>query len=206
MSVPGGFGAPVGTAQAAASAGDPSPIGNRAASLKTGPEELPYPGRQIEGGKVAGHVEQFQAKEWHYVADDDPRRACAAIPKAAPQPRSGDDDFRGETIRAGAASEIRSITAHLRQIGPAPQIRAPESGRNRRGFHTAASEIVWPTETLIRTGANRQRRWSKALVRHGADPALSLARALEVSAGDIRVSEGAGVRAYGQYGPQPSPQ
>ena len=28
----------------------------------------------------------------------------------------------------GAASEIRSITAHLRQIGPAPQIRAPESG------------------------------------------------------------------------------
>jgi hypothetical protein len=32
-----------------------------------------------------------------------------------------------------------------------------------------------------------QTRWSKALVRHGADPGLALARVLEVSAQDIRV-------------------
>jgi len=50
--------------------------------------------------------------------------------------------------------------------------------------------MAWPTETLIGPGEpppNRQRRWSKALVRHRADPAVALARVLEVSAGDIRV-------------------
>ena len=40
--------------------------------LQTDPEELPDRCRQIEGGKVAGHVEQLQAKERHDVADDDP--------------------------------------------------------------------------------------------------------------------------------------
>lgn len=32
---------------------------------------MPHPRRQIEGGNVAGHVEQLQAKERHDVADDD---------------------------------------------------------------------------------------------------------------------------------------
>jgi hypothetical protein len=30
---------------------------------KAGPEELPHPRRQIEGGNVAGHAGQFQAEE-----------------------------------------------------------------------------------------------------------------------------------------------
>jgi hypothetical protein len=37
--------------------------------------------------------------------------------------------------------------------------------------------------------AGRRGRWSKALVRHGADPAVALARVLEVSAGNIRVRD-----------------
>jgi hypothetical protein len=35
--------------------------------------------------------------------------------------------------------------------------------------------------------AGRRGRWSKALVRHGADPRVALAGVLGVSAGDIRV-------------------
>jgi len=42
--------------------------------------------------------------------------------------------------------------------------------------------IVPPTETL--TG---QTSWSKALVRHGADPRTALAGVLGVSAGEIRL-------------------
>jgi hypothetical protein len=38
--------------------------------LQIDPEELPDPRRQIEGGNIAGYVEQLQAEEWHYVADD----------------------------------------------------------------------------------------------------------------------------------------
>ena len=36
-----------------------------------------------------------------------------------------------------------------------------------------------------------QTSWSKALVRHGADPGVAIAEVLGVSAGDIRVREGA---------------
>jgi hypothetical protein len=35
----------------------------------------------------------------------------------------------------------------------------------------------------------RRRRWSKALVRHGADPRAALAEVLGVSAEDIRVRD-----------------
>ena len=38
-----------------------------------------------------------------------------------------------------------------------------------------------------------QTRWSKALVRHGADPAVALAGVLEVSPKDIQVRKGARV-------------
>ena len=40
--------------------------------LQTDPKELPHPRRQIEVGEPAGHAEQFQAEERHYVANDDP--------------------------------------------------------------------------------------------------------------------------------------
>jgi hypothetical protein len=43
---------------------------------------------------------------------------------------------------------------------------------------------------LTRARPSCQTRWSKALVRHGADPAVALAGVLEVSAEDIRVREG----------------
>ena len=33
---------------------------------------MPHPRRQVEGGHVAGHVEQFQPEERHDVADDNP--------------------------------------------------------------------------------------------------------------------------------------
>jgi hypothetical protein len=33
------------------------------------------------------------------------------------------------------------------------------------------------------------RRWSRALVRHGVDPRVALARVLEVGAGNIRVRD-----------------
>jgi hypothetical protein len=33
----------------------------------------------------------------------------------------------------------------------------------------------------------RQRRWSKALVRHGADPRIALAAVLKIAAEDIQV-------------------
>ena len=42
--------------------------------LQADPKELPEPRRQIEGGDIAGHVEQFQAKKLHDVADDDQAR------------------------------------------------------------------------------------------------------------------------------------
>ena len=38
--------------------------------------------------------------------------------------------------------------------------------------------------------AGRRGRWSKALVRHGADPRAALAEVLGVAAADIRVREG----------------
>ena len=38
----------------------------------------------------------------------------------------------------------------------------------------------------------RRRRWSRALVGHGADPRMALATALEIAAKDIQVREGAG--------------
>ena len=38
----------------------------------------------------------------------------------------------------------------------------------------------------------RQRRWSKALVRHGADPRIALAAVLGVAAEDIQVREASG--------------
>jgi len=41
-------------------------------TLLASPEKLPRPGRQIEGGHVAGYVEQLQTKERHHAADDDP--------------------------------------------------------------------------------------------------------------------------------------
>jgi hypothetical protein len=40
-------------------------------SLQANPEELPHPRRQVEGGNIAGHSEQFQAEQRHEVADDD---------------------------------------------------------------------------------------------------------------------------------------
>ena len=41
-----------------------------AALLEADPEELPHPRRQIEGGNVAGHVEQIRAEERQDVGDD----------------------------------------------------------------------------------------------------------------------------------------
>ena len=38
--------------------------------LEADPEELPHPRRQIEGGNVAGHVEQIRAEERQDVGDD----------------------------------------------------------------------------------------------------------------------------------------
>jgi hypothetical protein len=52
------------------------PISAPAPSLQGDPEELPHPCRQLEGGNVAGHVEQFHAKERHEVADDDHDLEC----------------------------------------------------------------------------------------------------------------------------------
>ena len=52
----------------------PSRLGLEARPLQDDPEELRHPRRQIEGGHVAGHVEQLQAEERHYVADDDPNQ------------------------------------------------------------------------------------------------------------------------------------
>jgi hypothetical protein len=51
--------------------GGKSPINRPSRSLQADPEELPHPRRRVEGGNVAGHVEQLQAKERHDVADDD---------------------------------------------------------------------------------------------------------------------------------------
>jgi hypothetical protein len=36
-----------------------------ASLLQADPEQMPHPRREIEGGHVAGHVEQFQAEERH---------------------------------------------------------------------------------------------------------------------------------------------
>jgi hypothetical protein len=47
---------------------------------------------------------------------------------------------------------------------------------------------VWGGFTDYRR-SGRQRRWSKALVRHGADPGLALAGVLEVAADDIRLRD-----------------
>jgi hypothetical protein len=41
--------------------------------LQADPKELSHPRRQVEGGKVSGHVEQLQTKERHDVADDPDR-------------------------------------------------------------------------------------------------------------------------------------
>src|ERR1700693_3020652 len=51
-------------------AGKP-PISAPAPPLQADPEEPPHPRGQIEGGNVAGRVEEFQAEEGHDVADDD---------------------------------------------------------------------------------------------------------------------------------------
>ena len=49
----------------------PSRIKEPARFLQADPELLPHPRRQVEGGHVAGHAEEFQAEERHHVADDD---------------------------------------------------------------------------------------------------------------------------------------
>jgi hypothetical protein len=53
----------------------------------------------------------------------------------------------------------------------------------------------------------RQRRWSRALVRHGADPRMALARVLDLSPADIQVREGSGSNglATADAVPRPSP-
>jgi hypothetical protein len=40
--------------------------------LRADPEEVPHSRRQVKGGHVAGHVEQFEAEERHDAADNDP--------------------------------------------------------------------------------------------------------------------------------------
>jgi hypothetical protein len=47
---------------------------------------------------------------------------------------------------------------------------------------------VWGVLAEYR-GGGRQRRWSKALVRHGADPGVALAEVLGASAENIRVRD-----------------
>jgi hypothetical protein len=42
-----------------------------------------------------------------------------------------------------------SKAAHLRQIGPAPQGKEAETGRNPGKFHTAVWDTVGRSETLI---------------------------------------------------------
>src|SRR6516165_11113991 len=74
---------------------------------------------------------------------------------------AGDGD--GATRRGlTSASTTKALkAAHLRQTGPTPQVKAPESGRNPGKFQTAVRDLVSTTETLI-----GQTGWSKALVRH----------------------------------------
>ena len=65
--------------------------------------------------------------------------------------------------------------AHLRQIGHAPQLRAPKNGRKPGKFHSAVRvsfcrlkpDPVASTANSLKP--KRQRRWSKALVRYGVD-------------------------------------
>jgi hypothetical protein len=52
--------------------------------LQADAEEVPHPRRQIEGGHVAGHVEQFQAEERHDVAEvTTTRKTWATMPRGA---------------------------------------------------------------------------------------------------------------------------
>jgi hypothetical protein len=44
---------------------------NLVPTLQADPEDLTHTRRQIEGGYIAGHVEQLQAEERQDVADDD---------------------------------------------------------------------------------------------------------------------------------------
>ena len=71
MRVLGGFGRRLGRPKQWQAPGDPSPIGRQSRSLEADPEELRRPRRQVEGGYVAGHVEQLQAEERHDVPNDD---------------------------------------------------------------------------------------------------------------------------------------
>jgi hypothetical protein len=69
--------------------------------------------------------------------------------------------------------------------------KAAERWLGRNPLNPLISTIrLWGALTDYRQG--RQRRWSKALVRHGVDPRLALAAVLEVPAEDIRVRESAG--------------
>ena len=51
----------------------------------------------------------------------------------------------------------------------------------------------------------RRRWWSKALVRHGADPQKALAAVLRVAAQDIQIREGAGPKRQATANTAPSP-
>jgi hypothetical protein len=92
----------------------------------------------------------------------------------------------------GRRRKFPAGAVHLRQIGPAPQVSAPKRRRNPGNFHIAVWDLVGRSETSIGAGRReprwrkRQRRWSKALVRHGADVGAALAEVPGVSAGDIR--------------------
>lgn len=52
----------------------------------------------------------------------------------------------------------------------------------------------------------RQRRWSRALVRHGADPRAALGAVLGMAAEDIQVREGAGPEPPATANTVPSPR
>jgi hypothetical protein len=95
--------------------------------LQADPEELPYPGRQIEGGDVAGHAEQLQAEEWHDVADDDPD-----------QEGLGRDARCSASLRIGRSTELVEQRLRLfeirRVLAAAPHV-APR--RLKRDFSAA---------------------------------------------------------------------
>ena len=53
--------------------------------------------------------------------------------------------------------------------------------------------IILGREQLSPRDAEKRRgKWSKALVRHGADPRMALAAVLEIAAEDVQVREAAG--------------
>jgi hypothetical protein len=99
---------------------------------------------------------------------------------------SSKPELRVSVLAARLPAGPFAARANLRQTGPTPHVTAPKSRRNPREFHSAVWFIGCSSETLTGTS------WSKALVRHGANPRAALAEVLGRSAEVIRIRDGAG--------------